>query len=452
MKIPGQLIVLLIVSSLLIVTGCNRNTPTPVPTSAPATESSESNGDVPSQPMTEQPSPNGAQRPQSEQPPSATATSTPDSVGTITLWHNWAEADGDALAMILLTFAEQYPEVQVNTLFVAYNDLPQSYAEAVQANAGPDLVLMPNWWLGEMVEAGVVQSIDTLVEQGLLNGNDVESFWPATLDNMRWEDELYGLPTNFELVTLFYNRSLIDPSDLPDTTAELLQLARADSTTGIGLYASLYHIYWGFPAYGAQLLDNQGRAILDRTTGAADYLTWLAELSQVDGTFVDSDYGMLLDRFKKSEFAFLVDGPWSIGELRQALGDDLAVTRLPAGTIAASQPWISAEGVFLNPTVAAEQQWLALLLARHITSVASGEVLADLANRLPAHRNVMLADPLLQGFLAQAASSQSLPVVPEMDEVWGYGGDLLIRVLDARTDPAQAVFETTTLINEANGK
>ncbi|HRW08700.1 MAG TPA: extracellular solute-binding protein [Caldilineaceae bacterium] len=439
---------------LLLVASCNRNTPTPEPTATPAPV-------VPSENSGEGASPSGetaagANTPQATvaQPANAqpAATPTPEPIGTLTLWHSWAEEDGDALATILLTFAQRYPQVRVETLFVAYNDLPQSYADAVQANAGPDLILAPNWWLGEMVNAGVVQSVDALVTAGTLDGALLADFWPATLDNLRWQGTLYGLPTNFEVVALFYNRELVGEQPLPATTDELLKLAQASPQTGVGLYATLYHLYWGFPAYGAQLLDANGRAILDQGNGATDYLTWLATLNRVDGSYIDSDYGMLLDRFKKGEFAFLVDGPWSIGELQGALGDNLAVTTLPAGPVANAQPWLNTDGVFLNPSLDPEQQWLATLFARHITSAESGQTLAQLANRLPANRTVALENPLLQGFMAQGASAEPYPTVPEMAEVWGYGGDLLIKVLDANLDPAEAVLETTTLINEANGK
>ena len=58
----------------------------------------------------------------------------------------------------------------------------------------------------------------------------------------------------------------------------------------------------------------------------------------------------------------------------------------------------------------------------------------------------------LQGFMQQAASAHAIPMIPEMKEVWGYGGDLLLRVLAGDEDPAQVVGEAVTLINEANGK
>src|SRR5690606_34326748 len=131
-------------------------------------------------------------------------------------------------------------------------------------------------------------------------------------------------------------------------------------TAGIGLYNNLYHLYWGLPAYGAQLFDEGGLAVVDKTGDAAAYLAWLRAVGETTGSYVDPDYGMLLDRFKKGEFAYFVDGPWAIDELRGALGENLAVAQLPAGPAGSAQPWLTADGVFVNPTVSPEQQALAL--------------------------------------------------------------------------------------------
>jgi maltose-binding protein MalE len=331
---------------------------------------------------------------------------------------------------------------------VAYNDLPQSYTDAVLAGGGPDIVLSASWWLGELVAAGVVQPLDDLIAP-----DELAVYWPATLDNLRHDGTLYGLPTHFELVSLYYNQALVAPDQFPATTEAWLALAQQNSAQGSGLYASLYHLYWGLPAYGAQLFDETGLVILDRTEGAAGFLTWLASMSKTPGTFVDPDYGMLLDRFKKGEYAFFVDGPWAIDELRGALGDNLGVTLLPAGPAAPAQPWLNADGIFLNPRSTADQQERALAFARFITSDASGEILARTARRLPANRNVNVdEDPLLQGFMQQAAQSQSMPALTEMENAWGYGGDMLLKVINDVGDPQSIVAETTTLINEANGK
>jgi arabinogalactan oligomer/maltooligosaccharide transport system substrate-binding protein len=366
----------------------------------------------------------------------------------LVLWHSWTGADGDALAAILDDFQKENPTVTIDTLFVTYDELPQSYADAVLAGGGPDLILTANWWLNDMVKAQTVQPLDEL-----LNASDLDSYWPATVDVLRRQGKLYGLPTYFELVSLFYNRALLAGAALPKTTDELTALAKANPSQGIGLYASLYHVYWGFPAYGAQFMDANGKILLDRGQGAGNFLAWLNDLRTTPGSFVDSDYGMVLDRFKKEEFAFFVDGPWSIRDLSSALGENLAITTLPSGPASAAQPWLSADGVFLNPNLAAGQQQAALHLALFLTNTQSGSTLAKVAKRLPAARQALLGDdPILTGFMTQAATGQAIETRTEMDAVWGYGGDMIAKVLGGVNEPGEAVRQTTALINDVNGK
>jgi maltose-binding protein MalE len=122
--------------------------------------------------------------------------------------------------------------------------------------------------------------------------------------------------------------------------------------------------------------------------------------------------------------------------------------------VALAQPWLSADGLFLNPTSSPEQQGRALAFARFFTGGDSGAQLARFAHRLPANRSANLGDDLLlQGFMQQAATAQAMPTRPEMnDNLWGYGGDMIIKVLNGVGEPQQVVLETATLINEANGR
>jgi arabinogalactan oligomer/maltooligosaccharide transport system substrate-binding protein len=233
---------------------------------------------------------------------------------------------------------------------------------------------------------------------------------------------------------------------------DMLALAQADPSLGSGLYMNLYHLYWGITGYGGTLFDGEGRVILDQTPGPAEFLAWLRQMSETPGVFVSQDYGMLIDRFKKGEFAFFVDGPWSQIELTQALGDALAIAPLPEGAAGPARPWLSADGLFFNPTSSPHQRSLALTLADHMTSPASGTLLAEIARRVPAQADAVIDDALLLGFAQQAQVALSEPHRPEMLQVWGYAGDMLIKVVEGDMDPAEAVRETTLLINEANGK
>lgn len=430
---------------VLLLGACNRNEPTPTATSV-ANDTSPGLATLvaPNATTTAAPAADAA-TPTAAVP--AAPTPTPLS-GSIVIWHSWAQAEGNALAAILTQLQQAYPGVQVETLFVAPNDLVASYAEAVAAGGGPDLVLAPNWWLGDLVAASAVQNLDSLV-----GGNLDAAYWPASVAAMRHSGSLYGFPLTSSLVALYVNTSLVSVEDVPGDTATLLSVAAADPTAGIGLYATLFHAYWGFPAYGATLIDAQGAVTLDQFDGSAAYLTWLNTLNSTPGSYVNSDYGMLLDRFKKGEFAYFVDGPWAISELRTVFGDNLAVLPLPDGPAGDAQPWLYSDGLYLNPNLTSEQQMLALNIALYFSSDEAGTILASTGGLLPAARNADLsATPLLQGFATQAAAAQAMPTIPAMENVWAYGTDMLIKALTDVADPATIVIETTTLINEANGR
>ena len=369
-------------------------------------------------------------------------------VGTVKLWHSWAGKDGDALTAIVERFHQTNSNVRVETEFVEYGELARSYAEAVKNGEGPDLILAPNWWIRELAASKVLLPIGNQI-----TAQERAQFIPATIDNLVWEGTLYGLPTDYELVALYFNRRLLNETKLPSTVDDLIQLAEESPSQGAGIYASFYHLAWGIAAYGGQLFDEDGRVVLEQTPAAADFLTRLQRADSTPGIFVSLDYGMLMDRFKREEFALFVDGPWSVGELRQRFGEDLGVTTLPAGLSGPARPWLSADGVFLNPTTPVEQRDLALTFARHMTNAESASTVARIAGRLPAHRDADLSgDPLLVGFAEQAGYAVTQPHYPELDEVWGYANDMITQVLRGTATPEEAVLEASTLINEANGK
>jgi arabinogalactan oligomer / maltooligosaccharide transport system substrate-binding protein len=432
---------LLIVAMALLLAACNRDEPTPTPT---ATSTASTDVGMATTPGTTTAGATAAEVPAT---PTVAPTPTPQT-GRIVLWHSWAQAEGDALAAILTQFQAAQPTIQIDTLYVAPNDLVPSYAEAVRTGSGPDLIIAPNWWLADLAGANTLLNLDTLAPA------DLEArAWPATVAAMRYQGSLYGLPLTYNLVALYVNNTLVPPEGIPADLDTLLDTARTTPTAGMGLYATLFHTYWGLPAYGAQLLNDQGVVTLDQSGGAAAYLAWLNALNSTPGSYVNSDYGMLLDRFKKGEFAYFVDGPWALPELRTVLGDALSVAPIPAGTAGPAQPWIYSDGLFINPTIAAEQQSLALTVALFLSGDQAGTTLATVGGLLPAARNADLSTtPYLQGFTAQAATAAPMPITPEMSEVWTYGGDMILKALTSVAPPPAIVAETTALINEANGK
>lgn len=436
-SIPGKTLLVLLSICILLLAACNRDEPTPTPT--PISQEVDGSASTPVAAATDAVEPT----------PAATVAPTPTPLaGRITLWHSWAQAEGDALAALLEQLKTAHPNIQVDTLFVAPDELVSSYAAAVTAGSGPDLILAPNWWLGNLVGINAILNLDTYV-----GGNLDASYWPSAVASMRYQGSLYGFPLTYSTVALYANSALVPAEGIPADTNALFTAATANPASGLGLYATLYHTSWGFPAYGAQLLDEQQRAIFDQHPGSAEFLTWLNTLNNTPGSYVSSDYGMLMDRFKKGEFAYIVDGPWALADLRNTFGDALTVAPLPAGPAGPAKPWLYSDGLFVNPTISPEQQTIALNVALFFSSDQAGSTLASVGNLLPAARNADLSgSPLLQGFAQQAENTIAMPISPAMNDIWTYGSDMIIKSITGVAEPASIVAETATLINEATGQ
>lgn len=386
--------------------------------------------------------------PTAVQTPIATQPAPASSETTIELWHSWAGSEADALTQILTRFQQSRPDLRVQSRFVAYGELAQAYTEAVKAGGGPDLLMAPGWWLRQLAPDDLLLPLDAWVPV-----QERTQFVPAAIENLSWRGQLYGLPTHYEVVALYFNRRLLADDALPAATDDIIELAQVSPSQGIGIYTNFYHLFWAIPAYGSALFDENGRVVIDQSTGTAQFLNWLLRAQETPGVFTALDYGMLMDRFKKEEYALFIDGPWSIPELRERFGADLGVAPLPDGPAGPARPWLGADGVFLNAAVPAERQEHALALARHIAGAESASQLAQIAGRLPAHKDADLGgDALLTGFSFQAATALPLPHRSEMDEVWGYAEEMIAQALGGAAAPEEAVLQAATLINEANGK
>ncbi|MFN2201422.1 MAG: extracellular solute-binding protein [Caldilineaceae bacterium] len=380
-----------------------------------------------------------------------TATPQPEptpATGTLTLWHSWAQRDGDALGAILDSFHAAHPGVTIETLFVAQDDLLQSYAQAVADGSGPDIVLAPNWWLSDLQSAAAVAPLDEPAFERAM-----QNVWPSAIDNFRIDGRLYGMPISYETVALYYNRDLLSDGVVAFSLDDLLSGASENPQFGVGIYANPFHVAWGFPAFGATLFDNAGKAIFDENPGTVAFLQWLASVNALNGSFVDEDYGMLMDRFKRGEFAYFVDGPWSLPELTGALGDALGVAPIPPGPAGPSRPWLYADAAYVHPNLPDQQQGLVVLFLSYLTGKTSAATLAGVAGRLPANRSVDLSQyPLLNGFAMQAENATGMAHGPEMDAFWRYGGDMVVRAVAGAEDLNLVVTESAALTNETTGR
>ncbi len=95
-----------------------------------------------------------------------------------------------------------------------FDDLRNDFIAQVPTGEGPDITVGAHDWLGALVAAGVVNTIDL--------GDKATEFEQVALDAMTYDGQLYALPYSQEAVALIQNVDLVG-DDAPTTWDEMIQ-------------------------------------------------------------------------------------------------------------------------------------------------------------------------------------------------------------------------------------
>jgi multiple sugar transport system substrate-binding protein len=142
-------------------------------------------------------------------------------------------------------WGETYPKIPMvdgeNVLNIGYNDLLDKARTAATGGAAPNVARFPILWGVEFAARGQLQELD-LADFGFAE----EDFWPGAMKSCRWQDKLYGLPTNNETMAFIWNAKIfedagLDPDTPPATWDEVVQFSKqikeATGKAGYGLVA-----------------------------------------------------------------------------------------------------------------------------------------------------------------------------------------------------------------------
>jgi arabinogalactan oligomer/maltooligosaccharide transport system substrate-binding protein len=291
-------------------------------------------------------------------------------------------------------------------------------------------------------DAGLLAEIDE-------SAGFIANLVPAAVDGGRIGGTLVGIPFNNKVVAMFYNKSVID--EPPADFDALLALA---AEHGLAITSDWFHNYMWVPAFGAQLFDENNKAILD-TSGAAEAFAYLKTVCESPGVTCDGDDGNMDILFRQGEAAFRFQGPWMSGDAINDLGaENVGVARVPPIPGAGDpRPWNQSEMIQISVNATSEQTEAAMKLIEYLTSADVQKTFLNEANWIPANASVDTStNPVVGGFLEQVPFSDPFPVVAELGATWAPMGDAVTKILEGVLTPEEAIAEATALINETNNK
>jgi arabinogalactan oligomer/maltooligosaccharide transport system substrate-binding protein len=363
----------------------------------------------------------------------------------IVLWHGYRAEEKAALEKVIGQFnaANASKGIQVKTLAVPYDAYADKISATVPRGKGPDLFIFAQDRLGGWIEAGnTVEPIDFYLDDATR-----KRFIPTTMEAMTYRGTVYGLPLNYKVVTLIYNKKLVPTP--PKTSGELVATAKKLTDKKAGRFGLAYS--YGDFYYHSALMNGFGGGVFGPGTtptlnspANVKSVELMMKWAEKDGIMpAEPSTALITSLFNEGKAAMVFSGPWFLGEI--AKGVDYALAPLPTLDEAGGKPmrpWMTVEGVYVSAP--SQNKDAAFEVAKFLTSTESAKVLALEGRQSPANQAVysdakISGDAQLKAFRDQVEVAVPMPNVPEMTMVWSPATSAMNGILKKASTPKAAL-------------
>lgn len=346
----------------------------------------------------------------------------------------WAMgSEGERVQALLPEFERRHPGIRVRVQKIPWSAAHEKLLTAHVGGTLPDVFQLGNTWLPEFVALKAVAPLDDV-----LPATEQADIFPGVLAANRIGSHLYALPWYVDTRLLFYRTDLLAQAGIgqaPRTWDEwLVALHKVKALTGRPPLLLPFAEWQTLVALGLQqeaaLLREDGRYgdFQDPAFRAAFafYLRLFREgLAEVAG---EASATNIYQAFARGRIAFLVSGPWNLGEferrLPRDLQDDWATAPLPLPVPdGATWPGISiAGGASLairtdSPNEDAARALVAFLLDPR-QQLAFYRETGDLPVRMSAWTTDGLHKaPRVDAFWLQLQQVKGVPAIPEWERI-----------------------------------
>jgi arabinogalactan oligomer/maltooligosaccharide transport system substrate-binding protein len=342
----------------------------------------------------------------------------------ITVWHAYRGAEKAAFEKVVGQFNEKMKDqgVSAKTLAVPYDAMADKITAAVPRGKGPDVFIFAQDRLGGWIEAAnTVEPLDFFLEDEVK-----KRFLPLTMEAMTYKDTVYGLPFNFKMVAMIYNKALVP--NPPKTSSELVALAKSmtDQASGkFGLaysYSDFYYHSALMNAFGGRVFEAGPKAVLNHPNNIKS-LEYLMKWFKTDGILpADPSSALINSLFNSGKAAIVFSGPWFIGEIDASI--QFGVAPLPIIEEAQNQPmspWVTVEGIYV--ALPSQHKEEAYAFVDFATSFEGAKIMTLEGNQLAANQSVyelkeVQDNEILKAFRQQLNTATPMPNYAEMTMMW----------------------------------
>jgi multiple sugar transport system substrate-binding protein len=366
----------------------------------------------------------------------------------IRFWNGFTGPDGRTMLQIIREFSEENPDVRVTMQRMDWATYYNKLMVSAVDGRGPELFVAQSSTLTRLHRAGFIASANSIYGAGV----DKNDFDPYILDQVRFGDDLVGVPLDIFPQGLYANREMLKRAGFdapPKNRDEFIRAARAMRRD---LDNDGNPDEWGFaftmwrnnfmtllPQFGGRYLDENGRADLNNKGNVAT-LEFLREISRGMKLVPPPENGLGWVGYRQKKVGMVFEGVYMLGDLLRLEGMDYVGASIPQigpkpGTLADSHVLCFRKGIGEEERRAAE---------RFVRYLSDHSVQWAAAGQVPARRSVRESEafrrmPIQPAFATQIPHMMYLPRIAVLFEM-SLEIDLAVeKVFRGRATPQEAL-------------
>ncbi|MEF2968905.1 maltose ABC transporter substrate-binding protein [Paenibacillus sp. M1] len=365
----------------------------------------------------------------------------------------WDGKDGlPFLAEIAKKFSEEY-NIPVEVQEQGAPEQMQKMKTDGPAGLAADVLVLPHDNLSEAVAGGFVLPNDYFEEE-----TKVE-FQETAVQAVTKDGILYGYPRNMETYALFYNKELVQESDLASWD-DIIAFSRGFNDIDkkqYGFMMQLNNFYFAYPffsgyhgyVFGSNNTDPNDIGLNNEgSVEAMKYFQSMREILPMEAADATTDVKTAL--FQEGKLAINLDGVWNIGNF-SSLPFEAGMVPLPKfpngevpNTFAGVKAYyVSAYSKYPNA---------AKLFARYVTTQEALLQNFEMTGFIPARKGMenepaIKDNPMVSGAIQQFEHSVAMPSIFEMQQVWAPMANALELIWKGE-DPQRTLDSAVSSIRE----
>ena len=367
---------------------------------------------------------------------------------TVTIWHSYRGDEQTALEKLRSKFNELQSEYKVDLLNVPYDAFANKLTSAIPRGNGPDAFIFAHERVGDWAESGIISDVS-----GFLSDEVKNDIIPSTVDALKYNGKYWGFPLSFKSAVLFYRTDMVEK--VPETTDELLEAAKKLTDAKNGKYGLAFEATSAYFAAGF-IYGFGGKFCFENGSEREDGLACLDDKGNVKALeFIDdlvngskvtpqeATAALVTQMFNEGNSAFVINGPWFLGEIDKNVPFSAAVLPKVSSTGEVMKPFLTVEAYLISNHETTDKDGAAafgkFLISRDAAKVRAVTGRQSVATVSVYEDEEVANDPLLNVFKKQAEVAVPMSNNPGMRMVWEPLAGALRKVLRGADTPENAL-------------